>query len=45
MSSRDILHFLFPFLESKFYVRKLFSIIPKMTVDDSEDGTLHLKFT
>jgi hypothetical protein len=43
MSSRDILHFLFPFLGPKFSVCKLFSNILKMTVNDSDDGTLHFE--
>jgi hypothetical protein len=43
MSSRDIPYFLFPFLGSKFFVCKLFSNIPIMTVDDSDDGTFHFE--
>jgi hypothetical protein len=43
MSSHDILHFLFPFLESKFFVCKLFSNIPKITVEDSDYGILHFE--
>jgi hypothetical protein len=42
MSSRDIPYFLFPFLGSKFFVCKLFSNIPKITVDDSDDGTFRI---